>query len=132
MSIVVKGWDGNIVDSNSQEKSAPGFIVQHVRFVLSGNYTTGGDTCDLTNGGVNSAVPVGIGGVSQLISVNIIGTGPAGSVQANGGEYVFIPGTTLANGKVIIYATAGTQYSAGAYSTDATGDVIAAEIIWKR
>ena len=132
MSLAVKGWDGNTYDSNSQEKSEPGFIRQQLRFVLSGSYSTGGDTCALPNAGVESAVPVGVTNISQLVRCQIRGMGPASSVENNGGKYVFIPGTTLANGKVKIFATAGTEYAAGAYGTDATGDLVQAELTWKR
>jgi hypothetical protein len=130
MSIKVTGWDGNPFDQNSIESNAGRFIVTHCRFVLSGSYTSNGDTLDFTNGGVNSAVPPAQN--RGIASIQVQGNGPAGSIGANGGNYTPIPGSNLTNWLLKIFATAGSQYSAGAYSTDATSDIIAATIVWAR
>src|SRR5665213_2799555 len=123
MAVTVNGFDNNPFDQRSLDAAGGRFIKALYRFVLSGSYTTNGDPLDFSNGGVNSAVP---SAVSSLLPafVDIQSNGPASSVGANGGNYQFVPGTTLANGKLKIFATAGTQYANGAYSTDATTDVI--------
>lgn len=42
----------------------------------------------------------------------------------NGYEYVYVPGTTLANGKLKILTTANTEVTAGAMPATVSGDVI--------
>lgn len=130
MSIKVAGYDGNNFDQRSIAE-AQRFLRTVYRLVFSGNYSTGGDTVDFTNGGVASAVPSAQSS-NTPVAVRVISNGPLLSVGANGGNYDFIRGTTLANNLLIIYATAGTQYSAGAYGTDVTTDVVYIECLWPR
>jgi len=129
MSIVANGWNGSAFDSSSIEKVAPGFVRVNLRLTFSGNYATGGDTLDLTNGGVNSTVPVESGGI---FSVEVIGNGPASSISCLGGIYQYVPGTTLANGLLKVFHNAGAEYTAGAYGTDVTTDVVNVIVTYKR
>lgn len=129
MAVTVEGWDGNAFDSNSIDPVAGKFIRTRCRLKLSGNYTTGGDTIDWTNGGVNSSVPPETRGIAD---VKISSLGPSGSVGANGGNYQVEPGSALTNWLLKIFATAGTQYASGSYGSDATSDVICAEVVWAR
>ena len=130
MAVTVNGYNnGNPPDQNSLESLQGRFIRQTLRLVLSGSYTSGGDTLTLA-----SVQPAN---TSRLVKVWIIGCGPASSISNLGGNYVYVPGasslpTTSPNGKLKIFATAGTEYSAGAYSTDATTDIIFAELLWSR
>lgn len=130
MSVKVVGFNGNAFDQNSIDGSGNRFLKTLCQLILSGSYATGGDTLDFTNAGVNSAVPPAQS--QNAPKVKIYSIGPSGSIGANGGNFQFIPGTLITNGKLKIFATAGTEYSAGAYSTDATTDVILAEIWWPR
>lgn len=132
MAVAVNGWDGNAFDQNSIDAVASRFLKTLCRLTLSGNYTTGGDTLDFSNGGVNSAVPPNSRGISQ---VSIKSNGPAASVGANGGNYQFIPGSGASpwtNAKLKVFATAGTQYASGAYGSDATTDIVECEVWWAR
>ncbi len=87
----------------------------------------------LTNGGVNSAVPQGCQALASGPSrVSISDQGPVAGVLANGGQYCIIPGTTPANWKLKVYATAGTEYAAGAMTADILTDTILAEVDWAR
>lgn len=128
MAVAVAGFDGNSpADQNSLESFQGRYILQNLRFILSGNYATNGDVLTLT------PPPQG----ARLVSVRVFSCGPSGSIGANGGNFQYVPGaaslpTTSPNGKLKIYATAGTEYSAGAYSTDATTDIIFAEVKWAR
>lgn len=127
--ITVKGFDGNPFDQNSIDGVAARFVKTLCRLVLSGNYTTGGDTLDLSNGGVSSAIPPQSRGIAVVF---VDSNGPLSSIGANGGSFHYIPGSNPTNGKLKIFATAGTEYASGAYGTDATTDVIEAEIWWAR
>ena len=125
MAISVKGFDGNPFDQNSIEGLAGRFITTICKLVFTGSYTTGGDTLDLS--GVQPPAQS-----RGIVDVKVIANGPASSVSANGGEYTPITNTALASWKLKIFATAGTEYSAGAYSTDVTTDVVFLEIKWAR
>lgn len=103
--------------------------MQHLRVVLSGSYASGGELLAL------AAVmpPLAV----RLVSVSAWGCGPASSISANGGGYTFVPTATslpsaTVGGKLKIYATAGTEYSAGAYTADATTDIIFLDVLWSR
>ena len=85
---------------------------------FSGSYTTGGDTVDLSGGPTKSSrvpIRVTVGGQSGFI-------------------YKFAPGTTIANGKVLVFgqqptsATTGIialdQIAAAAYPAGVTGDTV--------
>jgi len=130
MAIFVGGYNAAPFDQNSIEAGQGRTLRTLHRLVLSGNYTTGGDTLDFTNAGVSSAVPTPQS--RGLLAARVYSNGPAGSVGANGGNYEFIPGTTLANGKLKIFATAGVEYANGAYGANATSDVVFVEATWGR
>ena len=129
MAITVNGFDNNgTPDQNSLESLQGSFIRQIVRLVLSGTYPAGGDT--LTIAAIQPPNSRG------LAWVKIWSDGPSGSIGANGGNFQYVPGAsalpaTSPNGKVKIFATAGSEYS-GSYTTDATTDLIFAELSWKR
>ena len=132
MAVKVYGFDGNPFDQRSIVGGLR-VITCIYRIVLSGNYATGGDTLDFTNGGVNSAVPSAQGfQVTGPIRCDVCDNGPTGGVLANGGNYVCIPGTGLTNWLLKIFATAGTQYAPGAYGVDATTDTILLRVDWAR
>lgn len=81
---------------------------------LSGSYTTGGDTVDLTT----------IVGKSYLGRIFIAAKSPlyGWGVCSTGASLAIIPGTTLANGKLKINTASNTELSAGAYAAQFTGD----------
>jgi len=82
--------------------------------VASGTYPTGGDTVDLTT----------IIGKAVLARVFQAGKSPLYGYGAgtSGHSYGFIPGTTLANGKMKISTAAGTELPNAAYPAAITGD----------
>lgn len=83
----------------------------------SGNYSTGGDTLDLsTDSGSSLVIPPGL---SIPFSAPPIGGWAQGSA---GYSFAYIPGTTLANGKVKINSASGTEVSAGSYPAGISGD----------
>ena len=89
--------------------------------VLTGNYTTGvgGVTIDFTQSGANLV------GTSQPPLSIWLDSGDTGGYQI-----VFVPGTTLANSKMIIYTSQGSELGSGAYSgalAAATGFIIGAQ-----
>ena len=81
---------------------------------FSGSYSTGGDTIDFTT----------IIGKGYLGRVFQAGKSPLYGYAAgtSGHSYGLIPGTTLANGKIKINTTAGTELAAGAYPAGVSGD----------
>lgn len=133
MAGFVYGFDGNPFTQYSIDKSAAGFIRSLVRLKPNVAYVAGGITLDFTNGGGSAGVPSAMPpNAVKIAMVQIVSNGPAGSVGANGGNYVFLAGTSPTNGKLKIFATAGTEYAAGAFGTDVTTDVILAEVWWTR
>lgn len=130
MSIKIGGFNGNNFDQNSIQGLEGRFLETIHKLTFSGSYSTGGDTLDFTNGGVNSAVPPA---QSQgIVSINVVANGPASSVSSNGGNYQAQKGTTLANGKLKVFSTAGTELSAGAYPSGVTTDVVYLLVKWAR
>ena len=81
---------------------------------FSGNYSTGGDTIDFTT----VAGKGYLGRTFQASKAPLYGA----AYGTSGHSYGLIPGTTLANGKVKISTTAGTELGAGAYPAAITGD----------
>lgn len=134
MAIKVLGWDGVPFDSSCghMDGSGSNFIFAEYQLVFSGSYATGGDTLDFTNAGVNSAVPPGIDIGGKVVRVSIDSNGGAASQGGIGGYFQFIPGTTLLNGKLKVFSAAGVELAAGAYPAAVTGDLVLAEVVWKK
>jgi hypothetical protein len=101
--------------------------------VFSGSYSTGGDTLDFTNGGVNSCV---LAPFVKLIDVDIHAQGPAASQSAIGGYYSPVgfgqPASYPLSGKLKIFAAAGSELSAGAYPSAVTTDVVGVDAYFSR
>ena len=138
MAVQVLGFDGNAFDQRSIRSIGDRFIETLVRLKLTGNYPLGGDTLDFTNGGGTPAAPTTVPpgqGASNLGPIRAdVSDGPsvAGTVLANGGSYVLIPGTGPTNWLLKIFATAGTQYATGAYGADALTDTVILRLTWAR
>lgn len=75
--------------------------------VLSGSYTAGGDTLDLSAYPTQSA---------QIPVFAIFTEAPSATVAPSGYNLYYQPGTTPANGLIRITSSAGTEISAGAYA----------------
>lgn len=73
---------------------------------LTGTYTSGGDTLDLSAYPTQSANPPTWVAFSEA---------PTASVAPSGYNFYYQPGTTPANGKLRVTSAAGTELSAGAY-----------------
>jgi hypothetical protein len=85
----------------------------HLALVFSGSYVTGGDTLNLQSLGIKaSAAPA----MWATIEGQALGS--------NGTQYVWIQGTTQANGKVGVTQGAGVEVAAGAYPASVTGDTV--------
>jgi hypothetical protein len=138
MSVQVLGFDGAPFDQRSILSEGTRFIRTLVRLKLTGNYTTNGDTLDFTNGGGTPAAPTTVPPAQQANPVGpsraVLSDGPsvAGSILANGGSYVLVPGTGPTNWLLKIFATAGAQYANGAYGADALTDTPTFELWWPR
>lgn len=138
MSVQVLGFDGAPFDQRSIQFGQGRFITTLCRLKLTGNYTAGGDTLDFTNGGGTPTLPTTVpadayGSPTGPSRIDISdGPSPAGSVIVNGGGYVVIPGTNPTNWKLKIFATAGSEYSAGAYGTDVLTDTPILKLDWAR
>lgn len=78
-----------------------------VNIVATGNYVTGGDTLDLT--ATTNPNFLNAAGFASLPTDNEIVYLPGGYSAE------FVPGTTLANGKIKVYSAAGTELAAAAY-----------------
>ncbi len=136
--VTVLGFDGAGFDQRSILADGPRFIRTLVRLKMTGNYTTGGDVLDFTNGGGTPAAPTTVPPAQQanpagpVRTVVCDGPSPAGTVLSNGGNYTVIPGTNPTNWKLKIFATAGTEYANGAYGADALTDPATLELFWAR
>lgn len=132
MAIAVNGFDGKAFSQNSADGLSGRFIRTYHLLTFSGNYSTGGDTLDFTNGGVASAVPPL---ARTLVAAAVISQGPAAGLEGSGGFYHFINGAAFNSCKLQAFKnTAGSvaEYAAGAYGADVTGDVVVIEAIWAR
>ena len=90
----------------------------------SGNYSTGGDTLDLSQSTVIAATQAPIQGTAWMDGLS-------------GYDYVFIPGSALSNGKVKIFqqgssAGAFPELASGAYPGAITSDTITFYGIFKK
>jgi hypothetical protein len=142
MAITVLGMDGNPFDQNSVEAAGVRFLRAFCQFKLSGSYVTGGDTLDFTNGGGSLAAPVAIPvNTKGLVSIDIRPWAKTTSAfSAADGQYfvlaslgvVPVPTVNVNALKLKLMLDVATEYSAGAYGTDALADIILAECVWAR
>jgi hypothetical protein len=87
---------------------------------FSGSYTTGGDTLDLT---ATTNPKYFVAAKFGTIPVEFVVCNDAG-----GCGFEWVPGTTLANGKVKVFSAANTELAAGAYNAALTGDTLILEL----
>ena len=88
--------------------NTPGRFVVEGTISYSGSYPTNGDTLDLSQLGVPSdQVPT---------SVEIVEVTPAASKPAYGANFVYLPGSTQANGVVEIF-NGTTEITTGTYAS---------------
>lgn len=89
-----------------------------VAVTFSVNYATGGDTLDLT----------AITNPAFKSNAKFGSVPPAEKVKfrngAGGYDFEWVPGTTLANGKIKVFSSANTELAAGAYNAALTGDTL--------
>ena len=106
--------------------------------VLTGNYTTGGITIDLTQlfalaaGGPGSSLPTG---ALPLLPLELESSRSV--AQANEYIYHYVPGTTPSNGTLQIFTGAAaqtglTELAAGALPAGVTGDTIAGRVTFPK
>jgi len=129
MSVSLLSGDGSgaPVNQNDIDGSANNFIFVQCRLGFTSNYATNGDTLDLT--------PLASFGLlfANFIEASIESNGgAAGNPGLAGGNYQYLLGTTLANGKLKIFATAGTELGAGAYPASITGDVVTLTLVFRK
>jgi len=95
---------------------------------FTGNYVTNGDILSFAN-------VYGIQSTSVPLRVFVYEAPPAGTAPG-GYEYVFCPGTTIANGKLVVLVGAAAislpmaQLAAAAYPAGITGGVVKFEAIF--
>lgn len=83
---------------------------------MSGNYATGGDTLDLTAVTNPNFLPAG---KFAIVPDDYDAQNAPGGYTAE-----FLPGTTLANGKVLFRSAAGAEVAAAAYPGALSGDTL--------
>jgi hypothetical protein len=146
MTIKVVGLDGNPFDQNSVEARGDRFLREFVLLQLSGNYTTNGDTLDLTNGGGTSAFPNVLPPAASrgLADIDLIvrATTNASLLAVGGGYAIIAPNANtplkfsdLATLKLKVFKnTAGSvaEYPQGAYGADVLADIIMLELPFVR
>jgi hypothetical protein len=94
------------------------------KVTFSGNYTAGGDTLNLTT----ATNP-------KFLSGAFLGYVPTEYRVCNdaaGYGFEWVPGTTLANGKLKLWSSANTELAAGAYNAALTGDSLLIEFSVKQ
>lgn len=143
MPVTVLGMDGGPFDQNSIEIISGRTLRTYNLLKLSGNYPTGGDVLDLTNGGGTPASPTAIptAQVRGLVSIDIRPfCKSTTSFSAANGQYFIIspvavvpvPIVNLNALKLKLMLDVATEYTAGAYGADALADLIIAELTWAR
>jgi hypothetical protein len=128
MAITIQSSDGLGAPANNTDIDASGnnFAYTASRLSFSGSYSTGGDTLDLTP--LLGSLPSG----ALPISMFAEGNGPTASQQGGGGYYAVLAGTTLANNKLKIFSSGGSEIGAGAYPAAVTTDVVTLQILWRK
>lgn len=110
-------------------------IFIQVKLTNTVNYPTGGDTLDLTAIFSTTGLPgynfPTSSSVEKLELQSVLGTGTA---QTGLFLYSYVPGTTLANGKIQVFTGAAAQsplaeLSAGVYPAGVLQDIIEGELI---
>ena len=142
MAIQVLGFNGGAFDQNSIWAGGDRFIEVILKLVFSGNYVTGGDALDLTNGGGTPAAPNTIPSAQSrgAATFDIEAHGPAGSRSANGGYYTVVAPNNdapltfadLANMKLKIFSGGGSELGAGAYPADVLSDTVIIKLVFAR
>lgn len=87
--------------------------------VLTGSYTSGGDTLDLSAYPTQSA---------QIPIFAIFSEAPTASVAPSGYNFYYQPGTTPADGKIRITSTGGTELTATTYPAALLAALIVLEV----
>jgi hypothetical protein len=133
MAIAILGLDGNPWTPRDMDASGQNMVVTKHKLGFSGNYTTGGDTLDLT--AIAGQVPSGAQPLTLIPSEQ--GTAAVPSLSAAGGYYAVLQAAApaLNNYKVKVFKnTAGSlgEYANGAYGTDVTSDAVFIEISWRK
>jgi hypothetical protein len=97
-----------------------------VQFVASGNYPNpGGDTANLNPSSWSD--PNGKGLLGDPLNPTTVP--PSIETENIGGYYAqFVPGTTLANGKIHFYASEGSELANGAYPAAISGGVLTVKV----
>ena len=95
------------VDTGSGVPDTTGYeAIYQGEISFSGNYVTGGDTLSFGNGAIiSNSVP----NRAEIYEQPNIGQ------TASNYSFVYVPGTTIANGKIQLFAPGGAQLAAGAY-----------------
>lgn len=109
------------------------FVTTRCKVALSGSYVTGGDALDFS--AIASYVPTN--SVPLQITATEQGTAAVPSLSAAGGfaEIIQAPIPTLKNYLLKIFknsAGSTTEYTNGAYGTDALADNLQLEITWRK
>lgn len=100
--------------------SGGGTLTVYGTLTASGNYVTHGDTMAFLDDRIKSDYPPLWVDVSEA---------PAAGISASGFRFVFVPGTTQANGVLQVFTgsaaqSASAELSAGAYPAGLTGAVL--------
>lgn len=133
MPVLLLGLDGNPWTPRDMDATANNFVTVRCKVQLSGNYPTGGDALDLT--AIASYVPTNA--VPIQITPTEQGTAAVPSLSAAGGFAEIIQNAvpTLKNFLLKLFknsAGSTTEYSNGAYGTDALADNLQLEITWRK
>lgn len=117
-------------------EKGPKMLRLYVQLTLTNavNYVTGGDTLDLTALFGTAGLPgYSFPTASLPEKVEFQSVLPTSTPQTNTFLYQYVPGTTLANGKIQVFTGAAaqtgfTELSAGAYPAGVLADIIEGEI----
>lgn len=139
MAVSLVGLDGNPWTTKDMDATGDNYVTQRCRAILSGNYTTGGDTLNLSTIVPPMAGPTPLLGTVlplEIIPVDL-GNPTVPSLSAAGGFYAVIQAVapTLLNYLLKVFKnSAGSvaEYSNGAYGTDALTDGLVLELTWRK
>jgi hypothetical protein len=133
MAIAINGMDGNLWTVRDMDASGSNFITTRHKLAFSGNYTTGGDTLDLS--GIAAQIPTN--SLPLAVTTTEQGLAATPSLSAAGGFVAVIQGAvpTLKNFLLKVFKnSAGSvaDYPNGAYSADVLTDNVFLEITWRK